>query len=77
MGEHKHRPSVADLSDEAQLRIEAMKGQLLIAFINRLGGSLVIPVEEVDGTGAFDLLMGADDVEGTFTFRTVRKVRCA
>lgn len=75
MGENKHRPSVADLSYEAQQRIEAMKSQLLIAFVNRLGGSLTIPVDEVDGTGAFNLLMGADDEARTFTFRVERKER--
>lgn len=75
MGERMQRPSVADLSHEAQQRIEAMKSQLLIAFLNRLGGSLTIPVDEVDGTGAFNLLMGADDVARTFTFRVERKER--
>ena len=75
MVEKRCRPSVADLSYEAQQRVEAMKSQLLIAFINRLGGSLTIPVDEVDGTGAFNLLMGADDVARTFTFRVERKER--
>lgn len=75
MGERKRQASVADLSYEAQQRVEAMKSQLLIAFINRLGGSLTIPVDEVDGTGAFNLLMGADDVARTFTFRVERKER--
>ncbi|MBE7204822.1 MAG: hypothetical protein INR70_44460 [Parafilimonas terrae] len=75
MGESKHRPSVADLSYEAQQRIEAMKSQLIIALVNRLGGSLTMPADEVDGTGAFNLLMGADDVARTFTFRVERKER--
>ncbi|WP_267355760.1 MULTISPECIES: hypothetical protein [unclassified Methylobacterium] len=75
MGESKRRPSVADLSYEAQQRIEAMKSQLLIAFVNRLGGSLTMPVDEVDGTGQFNLLMGTDDVARTFTFRVERKER--
>lgn len=75
MGEHKRRSSIADLDYGAQQRIEVMKGQLLIAFLNRLGGSLTIPVDEVDGTGAFNLLMGADDVARTFTFRVERKER--
>lgn len=73
MGERKRRSSVADLDYGAQQRIEAMKSQLLIAFVNRLGGTLTMPVDEVDGTGAFILLMGADDKARTFTFRVVRK----
>lgn len=75
MGEQKRRSSIADLDYQAQQRVEAMKGQLLIALINRLGGSITIPVEEVDGTGAFNLIMGADDGARTFTFRVVRKER--
>lgn len=75
MAESKRRSSVADLSYEAQQRIEAMKSQLLIAFVNRLGGSLTMPIDEVDGTGAFNLLMGADDEARTFTFRVERKER--
>lgn len=31
--------------------IEAMKEQLLIVFVKRLGGKIVIPVAEIDDTG--------------------------
>ncbi|MCJ2143669.1 hypothetical protein [Methylobacterium sp. E-066] len=72
----KKRPyDIADLDYQAQQRIEAMKSQLIIALVNRLGGSLEMPVEEVDGTGAFVLLMGADDTAKTFSFRVERKER--
>lgn len=36
----------------AQL-IDDMKDQLLIVLLNRLGGTVDIPVSEVDGTGSF------------------------
>jgi hypothetical protein len=75
MADKKRPYGIADLDYQAQQRIEAMKGQLLIALVNRLGGSLEMPVEEVDGAGAFDLMMGADDGARTFTFRVVRKER--
>lgn len=75
MAEKKRPYGIADLDYQAQQRIEAMKGQLLIALVNRLGGSLEMPVEEVDGTGAFVLLMGADEEAKTFSFRVERKER--
>jgi len=75
MADKKRHYGIADLDYQAQQRIEAMKGQLLIALVNRLGGSLEMPVEEVDGTGAFVLLMGADDKAKTFSFRVERKER--
>jgi hypothetical protein len=40
--------------------IEAVKDQLLIVFVNRLGGELRVPIEEVDGTGQFLLHMEVD-----------------
>ena len=39
---------VRDLSYEHQQLIEAMKSQLLIVLVNRLGGVVDIPVGEVD-----------------------------
>ncbi len=74
MAETKRRTSAAT-DPELQRRIEAKKDQLLIAFLNRLGGSLEIPVEEVDGADAFTLLMGADEDARTLTFRVERKER--
>ncbi|MCJ2092110.1 hypothetical protein MKK67_06295 [Methylobacterium sp. J-072] len=75
MAEKKRPYGIANLDYQAQQRIEAMKGQLIIALVNRLGGSLEMPVEEVDGTGSFVLLMGADDQAKTFSFRVERKER--
>ncbi|MCJ2020557.1 hypothetical protein MKK84_24540 [Methylobacterium sp. E-065] len=75
MGESKRRSSIADLSYPHQQAVEAMKSQLLIVLINRLGGSLEIPVEEVDGTGAFNLLFELKPDGRTFAFEVVRKER--
>ncbi len=75
MADKKRPYGIADLDYQTQQRIEAMKGQLLIALVNRLGGSLEMPVEEVDGTGAFVLFMGQDEEAKTFSFRVERKER--
>ena len=65
--------SSAVLSPDAQETLEAMKEQLLITFVNRLGGSLTLPVDEINGTDAFRFVIGADAAAGIFTFRVVRK----
>ncbi|QGY05560.1 hypothetical protein MMSR116_29435 [Methylobacterium mesophilicum SR1.6/6] len=75
MVEETRRLSVVDPSREDRLLSETIESQLLIALVNRLGGSLTMPVDEVDGTAVFNLLMGADDVARTFTFRVERKER--
>ena len=51
--------------------IELMKNQLLIVFVNRLGGKISIPVEEIDGTGSFNLLMNV--IDKIFTFEVQEK----
>ncbi|MBP2494636.1 hypothetical protein ABID82_005239 [Methylobacterium sp. PvP062] len=73
MGEPERFITSAALSRGAQEKIEAMKEQLLIAFVNRLGGSLTLPVDEINGTDAFHFVIGADAAAGIFTFRVVRK----
>lgn len=50
--------------------IANMKDQLLIVLLNRLGGSIAIPVSEIDDTGQ-DCLMF--HVEGTTFHFTVAK----
>lgn len=56
----------------AQL-LEAMKGQMLIVLVNRLGGKVDIPVDEVDGTGAYMLAMHPDLERRIFTFEVEKK----
>lgn len=65
--------SIKNLSYEHQQAIEAMKSQLLIVLINRLGGKVDIPVSEIDGTGAFNLAMQMDPVTRGFHFEVQRK----
>lgn len=63
--------NIQKLSVEHQQVVEAMKSQLLIVLINRLGGSVDIPVAEIDGTGRFNLAM---QVKGrVFHFEVVEK----
>jgi hypothetical protein len=75
---NKHVAGMAALAQlqadpAARAAIEAMKGQLLIAFVNRLGGQVEIPVDEVDGTGVFNLSMKIDADKRVFTFSTGKK----
>lgn len=56
----------------ARAAIDAMKGQLLIVLVNRLGGAIDIPVAEIDGTGEFNLSMAIDE-NRNFHFQTGRK----
>ena len=65
--------SIKELSYVHQQGIEAMKSQLLIVLINRLGGSVDIPVSEVDGTGKFVLSMRMDQATRSFHFDVATK----
>jgi hypothetical protein len=64
---------LADLSYDHQQAIEAMKSQLLIVLVNRLGGNVDIPAAEVDATGAFVMSMKMDAANRVFTFVVQRK----
>ncbi len=57
-----------DFSQVHSDAIEAMKTQLLIVLINRLGGKVEIPVAEIDDTGGFNVAMRLDDVARVFHF---------
>lgn len=50
--------------------IDALKEQLLIVFLKRLGGSATIPVAEVDDTGSD--LFAFNVIDGQFNF-VIRK----
>lgn len=60
----------ADNPEHADM-LETFKGQLLIAFVRRLGGRVDIPVSEVDETGGFSLAFSI--VDGVFHFRLEQK----
>lgn len=51
--------------------IDAFKEQLLIVFLNRLGGDVSVPVAEVDATGGF--VVSFNVVDGVFNFKVARK----
>tara|TARA_R110000744_G_C19371646_1_gene562782 strand:+ start:16413 stop:16784 length:372 start_codon:yes stop_codon:yes gene_type:complete len=53
--------------------IEAMKNQLIIVLIKRLGGDINVPVSEIDGTGQDLLSMSLDNETQEFTFTTSKK----
>ena len=53
--------------------LDAMKGQLLVVLVNRLGGAVDIPVSEVDATGGWMMHMEVDQARGVFQFKTSRK----
>lgn len=63
------------LNPEAVLAqmLDAMKVQMLIVMVNRLGGKVDIPVEEIDGTGQFMMQMSLEQTTGVFTFEVSKK----
>lgn len=64
------------LGPEEALRADIVQGmlpQLLIALVKRAGGTLSIPVAEIDDTGGYMLAMSVEDNGRTFTFATTKK----
>ena len=53
--------------------IDNLKDQLLIAFVNRLGGKLIIPISELDKTGEYTLSFSIDEKDKSFNFETNKK----
>lgn len=64
--------SVNEFSQEHADAIEAMKSQLLIVLLKRLGGSASIPLKEVDDTGQ-DLFLMRLDENRVFHFEVRKK----
>lgn len=64
---------ISDLSSDHMMAMEAMKSQLLIVLVNRLGGAVEIPVHEIDGTGKFNMTMRLDPDTRTFFFEVIDK----
>lgn len=62
-----------DFSEAHADAIEAMKSQLIIVLINRLGGKAEIPVHEIDDTGRYLLAMRLDPETRRFEFEVRRK----
>lgn len=53
--------------------LEAMKEQLLIAFVLRMGGDITMHASEIDATGDYNLAFAVDPVTKVFRFITPRK----
>jgi len=53
--------------------IDALKEQLLIVFLKRLGGRIEVPVAEVDDTGHDMLALALNAETRVFTFEIRRK----
>jgi hypothetical protein len=50
-----------------------VRNQFLIVLANRLGGTIDIPVSEVDATGDFIMNVEIDQVQRVFKIRTEKK----
>jgi hypothetical protein len=61
----------AAANPELNAAVEAMKGQLLLVLVQRLGGRVRIPASEVDDTGGLLLCMEVDGRD--FVFSVERK----
>ena len=53
--------------------MEAMKNQLIIVLINRLGGSVDIPISEIDNTGGLVLMLEPNHEKREFKFVVKKK----
>ena len=53
--------------------MEAMKNQLIIVLVNRLGGDVKVPVSEIDATGQYMLMLEPDHVDRSFRFVVKKK----
>ena len=58
---------------DAAAAIELMKNQLIIVLINRLGGNVNIPSQEIDDSGGFVLSMRIDQHNRRFQFTASKK----
>ena len=68
-----YRGTQAAANPALRMMIEAMKDQLLIVLINRLGGDIRIPVSEIDGTGDKIMSMQFNQEKKEFRFVVTRK----
>lgn len=58
---------------EAARLIDNMKDQLIIVLMNRLGGQITIPVDEIDSTRGYLMMMHADIENRHFHFEIKEK----
>lgn len=67
----KGRDAARPLGPEHVALLDDLRDQLLIVFLKRLGGTVNIPVTEVDDTG--NEVMAFSVVDGMFHFEIQRK----
>ena len=65
--------AVRDLAPEHAALIDDMKDQLLIAFLKRLGGGVVMPIAELDDTGGDLFAFRIDYEKRNFHFELRKK----
>jgi hypothetical protein len=63
-----------EANPELAKAIDRMRNDLLIIFLNRLGGKIDIPASEVDRAGSFVLTLEVNPATRVFRFTTVKKV---
>jgi hypothetical protein len=61
------------MAPEHAALLDDLKDQLLIAFLNRLGGAVDMPVTEVDRTGKFLLALSLNPETKVFHFELQNK----
>lgn len=64
--------TMRDLSSVHKQAIDAMKDQVLIVLINRLGGQVELPVTEIDATDGLGLAMRLDTDKRSFYFEVMK-----
>lgn len=66
----KYQAAKGGVDPETHAMIQAMKDQLLIVLVERLGNEVLVPVREIDATSGALLHMEVE--AGLFTFRVSR-----
>ena len=64
---------VKDISYEHQQTLMSMLSQLLIVLVNRLGGEIDVPIEEIDGTFKYEMSMRMSNDAHVFHFEAKEK----
>lgn len=73
LGQEAHARQYPGVFSATADLLDAMKGDLLITLVNRLGGEVRIPVSEVDGAGKFGLNLQVDQASKEFVFTVVSR----
>lgn len=69
----KESMSQAEMTDGMYDAVEAMKDQLIIALVDKLGGKVNLPEHVINDTGGKLLTMEVDQDKREFTFKVIKK----